>query len=177
MRYALLHWCFFDRFVGAATHWLAPDNFQADPEPVVAMRTSPTNVSLQLLATVSAWDLGFLTLADMVERLERTFDTLRRLRRYRGHFYNWYDLTTLEVLEPAYVSTVDSGNLAGHFVALRQAVLAMPDQPVYDGCRGRWERGWRSPRSMRGRTPRFPSASARRGPCSRGPTRCVPARR
>jgi len=133
MRYALLHWCFFDRFVGAATHWLAPDNFQADPEPVVAMRTSPTNVSLQLLATVSAWDLGFLTLADMVERLERTFDTLRRLRRYRGHFYNWYDLTTLEVLEPAYVSTVDSGNLAGHFVALRQAVLAMPDQPVYDG--------------------------------------------
>ena len=122
MRYALLHWCFFDRFVGAATHWLAPDNFQADPEPVVAMRTSPTNVSLQLLATVSAWDLGFLTLADMVERLERTFDTLRRLRRYRGHFYNWYDLTTLEVLEPAYVSTVDSGNLAGHFVALRQAV-------------------------------------------------------
>ena len=55
MRYALLHWCFFDRFVGEATHWLAPDNFQADPDPVVAM-DSPTNVSLQLLATVSAWD-------------------------------------------------------------------------------------------------------------------------
>jgi cyclic beta-1,2-glucan synthetase len=133
MRYALLHWCYFDRFVGEETHWLAPDNFQADPDPVVAMRTSPTNVSLQLLATVSAWDLGFLTLDDMVERLERTFATLRRLRRYRGHFYNWYDLTTLEVLEPAYVSTVDSGNLAGHFVALRQALLAVPEQPVYDG--------------------------------------------
>ncbi|MFL5517473.1 MAG: hypothetical protein ACJ8DJ_15060, partial [Gemmatimonadales bacterium] len=62
MRYALLHWCFFERFAGPETHWLAPDNFQAEPEPVVAMRTSPTNVSLQLLATVSAWDLGFMTL-------------------------------------------------------------------------------------------------------------------
>ncbi|HEX6668862.1 MAG TPA: glucoamylase family protein, partial [Gemmatimonadales bacterium] len=67
------------------------------------------------------------------ERLERTFETLARLRRYRGHFYNWYDLTTLEVLEPAYVSTVDSGNLAGHLVALRQALLGLPDQPMYDG--------------------------------------------
>ncbi|HEU4523972.1 MAG TPA: glucoamylase family protein, partial [Gemmatimonadales bacterium] len=133
MRYALLHWRFFERFVGEATHWLAPDNFQEDPEPVVAMRTSPTNVSLQLLATLSAWDLGFITLEDAVERLEQPFATLRRLRRYRGHFYNWYDLTTLEVLEPAYVSTVDSGNLAGHLVALRQALLTVPDQPVVDG--------------------------------------------
>ena len=54
MRYALLHWRFFDRFVSAETSWLAPDNFQDDPAPVVAMRTSPTNIGLQLLATVSA---------------------------------------------------------------------------------------------------------------------------
>jgi cellobiose phosphorylase len=133
MRYALLHWCFFDRFAGPETNWLAPDNFQAEPEPVVAMRTSPTNVSLQLLATFSACDLGFITLDEMTGRLERTFETLGRLRRYRGHFYNWYDVSTLEVLEPGYVSTVDSGNLAGHFVALRQALLAVSAQPVYDG--------------------------------------------
>ena len=132
-RYALLHWRFFDRFVGEETHWLAPDNFQDDPEPVVAMRTSPTNVSLQLLSTFSAADLGFITLADAAARLERTFATLRRLRRYRGHFYNWYDLATLEVLEPGYVSTVDSGNFAGHLVALRQALLAVREEPVYDG--------------------------------------------
>ena len=54
MRYALLHWRYFERFVTEETHWLAPDNFQEDPEPVVAMRTSPTNIGLQLLATVSA---------------------------------------------------------------------------------------------------------------------------
>ena len=129
-RYALLHWRFFDRFVSERTNWLAPDNFQEDPKPVVALRTSPTNIGLQLLATVSAQDLGFITLDDMARRLELAFRTLERMRRLQGHFYNWYDLTDLRVLEPAYVSTVDSGNLAGHLIALRQACLALIEQPL-----------------------------------------------
>jgi len=141
MRYALLHWHFFERFVTAETHWLAPDNFQEDPTPVVAMRTSPTNVGLQLLATVSAYDLGFVTVERMAERLELAFRSLERLRRFRGHFYNWYDLHDLRVLDPAYVSTVDSGNLAGHLLALRQACLAIPDEPVFD------DRVWRALRT------------------------------
>ncbi|MDQ3605137.1 MAG: hypothetical protein M3418_02955, partial [Gemmatimonadota bacterium] len=130
MRYALLHWHFFDRFVTADTHWLAPDNFQEHPTPVVAMRTSPTNIGLQLLATVSAYDLGFIPALEMTRRLELAFRSLERLRRFRGHFYNWYDLHDLRVLEPAYISTVDSGNLAGHLLALRQACLTIPDEPV-----------------------------------------------
>jgi cellobiose phosphorylase len=132
LRYALLHWRFFDRFVGPETSWLAPDNFQEEPAPVVALRTSPTNIGLQLLATVSARDLGFIPLDDLVGRLELVLRTLERMRRFRGHFYNWYDLRDLSVLEPAYVSTVDSGNLAGHLVALRQACLALPDEPALD---------------------------------------------
>jgi cyclic beta-1,2-glucan synthetase len=132
LRYALLHWNFFDRFVTADTHGLAPDNFQEYPAPVVAMRTSPTNIGLQLLATTSAYDLGFITLESMIRRTERVFRALERMRRFRGHFYNWYDLDDLSVLEPAYVSTVDSGNLAGHLIALRQACLAIPDDPVTD---------------------------------------------
>jgi cyclic beta-1,2-glucan synthetase len=126
-RYALLHWRFFHRFVTEATHWLAPDNFQEDPAPVVAARTSPTNIGLQLLATVSAHDLGFIGVDDMVHRLEQAFATLDRLPRLRGHLYNWYDLNNLAVLEPAYISTVDSGNLAGHLIALRQACLDKAD--------------------------------------------------
>jgi cyclic beta-1,2-glucan synthetase len=132
LRYALLHWRFFDRFVGTETNWLAPDNFQEDPKPVVAMRTSPTNMGLQLLATMSAWDLGFITLDDLVRRLELAFRSLERMRRFHGHFYNWYDLNNLSVMEPAYVSTVDSGNLAGHLIALRQACLELIDEPVLD---------------------------------------------
>jgi cyclic beta-1,2-glucan synthetase len=127
MRYARLHWHFFERFVTAETNWLAPDNFQEDPSPVVAMRTSPTNIGLQLLATVSAYDLGFIPAEDMTRRLELAFRSLERMRRFRGHFFNWYDLRDLSVLEPAYVSTVDSGNLAGHLIALRQACLAIRD--------------------------------------------------
>jgi cellobiose phosphorylase len=137
-RYALLHWRFFDRFVDESTNWLAPDNFQENPEPVVAMRTSPTNIGLQLLATASAADLGFLTVDEMVRRLELTMRSLERMRRFRGHFYNWYDLGTLAPLEPAYISTVDSGNLAGHFIALRQACAAIPDRPLRD------PRAWRA---------------------------------
>ena len=111
-RFASRHWAFFDWFVTAETHWLAPDN-QSDPEPVVAMRTSPNNIGLQLLSTVSAQDLGLLALGEMTTRLERTMATLLALPRHRGHFYNWYDLDDPLpscVLQPAYnISTVDSG--------------------------------------------------------------------
>jgi cyclic beta-1,2-glucan synthetase len=135
LRYAACHWQFFETFVTAETHWLAPDNFQADPEPVVAMRTSPTNIGLQLLATVSAHDLGLIDIDDMTTRLERTFVTLAQLRRHRGHFYNWYDLTTLDLLTPHYISTVDSGNLAGHLLALRQACLRLMEREPTGGDR------------------------------------------
>ncbi|HEY0928965.1 MAG TPA: glucoamylase family protein, partial [Gemmatimonas sp.] len=119
-RYAERHWAYFDRFVTADSHWLVPDNFQDDPAPAVAMRTSPTNIGLQLLATLSAHDLGLITAEDTVGRLERAFASMHRLQRYRGHFLNWYDLKDLAPLPPAYVSTVDSGNLAGHLLAVRQ---------------------------------------------------------
>ncbi len=132
MRYALLHWRFFDRFTGPATNWLAPDNIQDNPTLEVAMRTSPTNLGLQLLSIVSARDLGAITLDEMAERLELAMRSMERMARHRGHFFNWYDLHDLRVLEPPYISTVDSGNLAGHLLALRQACLGAIDEPVLD---------------------------------------------
>ena len=121
LEYARLHWEFFARFANASTAWLAPDNVQEDPERVVALRTSPTNIGLQLLATVTAHDLRLIPLDEMTTRLERAFTTIARLPRHRGHLLNWYALPDLTVLEPSYVSTVDSGNFAGHLIALRQA--------------------------------------------------------
>jgi len=128
LRYARLHWQYFEQFVTEETQWLTPDNFQEDPEPIVAARTSPTNIGLQLMAIVSARDLGFITLESMIERMEKVFRSLERMRRFRGHFYNWYGLKDLQALEPTYISTVDSGNLAGHLIAIQQACL----QAVYD---------------------------------------------
>ena len=133
LRYASRHWRYFERFVTAETHWLAPDNFQESPNPVVASRTSPTNIGLQLLATASACDLGFLTRGEMVERLERAFDSLDQMPRVQGHFFNWYSLENLRVLDPPYVSTVDSGNLAGHLIALAEGCTSLAGAPVDDG--------------------------------------------
>jgi cyclic beta-1,2-glucan synthetase len=114
-------WRFFETFVGPQDNALPPDNYQEDPAPVVAHRTSPTNIGLYLLATVAARDFGWIGLSDMVARLEATFDTLDRLDRQHGHFFNWYDTRTLQALEPVYVSSVDSGNLVGHLLTLARA--------------------------------------------------------
>ncbi len=129
LRYAKLHWAYFEEFVTEETQWLAPDNFQEDPTPVVARRTSPTNIGLQLLSTMSAVDFGLITRSDMIDRMEKVFRSLERMRRYHGHFFNWYDLSELRVLEPAYVSTVDSGNFAGHLIALKQGCYEMLKDP------------------------------------------------
>jgi cyclic beta-1,2-glucan synthetase len=125
-------WRFFETFVGEEDHWLPPDNYQEDPQPVIAHRTSPTNIGLLLLSTASAYDLGYVSTLEVTERLELTFKTLERLPKFRGHCFNWYETRTLEALSPQYVSTVDSGNLAGHLLATKQAAVELPDQVLFD---------------------------------------------
>lgn len=123
-------WAFFEHFVGPDEHWLPPDNFQETPGPVIAHRTSPTNIGLALLANMSAWDFGYITAGGLLERTGHTFDTLARLERYQGHFYNWYDTQSLQPLPPRYVSSVDSGNLAGHLLTLRAGLLDLANTPL-----------------------------------------------
>ena len=120
-------WRFFETFVTPADNMLPPDNFQEDPVPILAHRTSPTNIGLYLLSTISAHDFGWVGLADTVDRLEATLATMQRLQRFRGHFYNWYDTVDLRPLEPRYISTVDSGNLAGHLIAMAGALREWRD--------------------------------------------------
>ena len=122
-------WRFFEDFAKDEDNHLPPDNYQEDPRPVVAHRTSPTNIGLYLLSVTCAHDMGWIGATEMTERLEATFATLGRLERCRGHFLNWYDTRTLAPLEPRYVSTVDSGNLAGHLIALRHACLERANGP------------------------------------------------
>jgi cyclic beta-1,2-glucan synthetase len=123
-------WRYFETFVGPDDNALPPDNYQAAPTTAVAHRTSPTNIGLYLLATVTARDLGWIGTLEMVERLEATMATLDRLGRVRGHLYNWYDTRDLRPLEPAYVSSVDSGNLCGHLLALSSACREMLERPL-----------------------------------------------
>ena len=123
-------WRYFETFVSAQDNMLPPDNFQDDPEPVIAHRTSPTNIGLYLLSITAAHDFGWLGTIAALERLEATFETMTKLERFRGHFFNWYSTSDLRALEPKYVSSVDSGNLAGHLVALRNACHEMATGPV-----------------------------------------------
>ena len=111
-------WRYFETFMGPADHGLPPDNVQTTPDLRVAHRTSPTNIAMALLATVSAHDLEFIDIDDMVERLDATLTTVEGLERFEGHLLNWYDTSTLLPLRPAYVSTVDSGNLASALITL-----------------------------------------------------------
>ena len=122
-------WRYFETFVTATDGMLPPDNFQEDPKPVVAHRTSPTNIGLYLLSTIAARDFGWAGMLETVDRLEATFASMRKLRRFKGHFFNWYDTRDLHVLDPVYVSSVDSGNLAGHLIALANACEEWMDTP------------------------------------------------
>ncbi len=126
-------WLYFTTFVTAADHALPPDNFQEDPEPVVAHRTSPTNIGLYLLACTAARDFGWIGLGELGGRLAATTDTLLALPRHRGHWFNWYETRELRPLDPRYVSTVDSGNLAGHLLAVAQACDEGVDQSLFTG--------------------------------------------
>ena len=111
-------WHYFDTFVTAEHHYLPPDNFQEHPQPVVANRTSPTNIGLYLLSVISARDFGWIAIQDTVQRIEKTLATVEGLDKHRGHLFNWYETYNCQVLHPRYVSAVDSGNLAGHLIAL-----------------------------------------------------------
>ncbi|MCS6318042.1 MAG: cyclic beta 1-2 glucan synthetase, partial [Nitrospira sp.] len=123
-------WSFFETYVSQEDHWLPPDNVQEQPATKVAHRTSPTNMGLALLANLSAYDFGYLSVGQLIERTAHTFDSMARLERFRGHFYNWYDTQTLKPLLPMYISSVDSGNLAGHVMTLRAGLLSLPEQSI-----------------------------------------------
>ena len=127
---ARLTWRFFEEVVTAGDNWLVPDNYQENRPDPIAHRTSPTNIGLQMMAAVSAWDLGYLSAAECLTRLDRTVDSLHKLPRYRGHFFNWYDTQSLVPLAPLYVSTVDSGNFLGYLMTISHALPSIAEGEV-----------------------------------------------
>ncbi|TQI66937.1 putative glucoamylase [Clostridium sp. KNHs216] len=124
-------WLFFKEFSTKENNWLCPDNYQISIAEKVSDKTSPTNIGLQFLAILSARDLGFETLSATVEAAENLMDTVQKMPKWKGHLYNWYHIQSLEVLNPAYISTVDSGNFLGHLVVLKNGLLEQIDKPVY----------------------------------------------
>ncbi len=128
-RYARRTWRYFAEFANEENHHLPPDNFQEDPAPILARRTSPTNIGVYLLSVVAARDFGWIGFAETLTRLDATLATLEKMEKYQGHLYNWYETDTLTPMRPLYVSAVDSGNLAGHLVTLSSALEEWAEAP------------------------------------------------
>ena len=128
---SLRTWRYFTDLSRPEDHWLVPDNIQEEPE-VIARRSSPTNLGLQLASNVAAFDFGYLTHQELAGRIGDLLNTMRRMERHQGHFWNWYDTQTLNPLAPRYISTVDSGNLAAALIALKQACEGMKRQLLVD---------------------------------------------
>ncbi|MCK9861356.1 glucoamylase family protein [Paenibacillus sp. ATY16] len=116
-------WQFYEDYAGKEDHYLPPDNVQIEPPNGVAHRTSPTNIGFLLTAALAARELEFITTPMLVERLERTVGVIERMEKWNGHLYNWYDTSTLELLRPAYVSTVDSGNFVASLMTVKQGLI------------------------------------------------------
>ncbi len=127
-------WRYFEEFAGEKNNWLAPDNYQEDPNRGIAHRTSPTNIGLGLMAILTARDMGYIGTVQMAQKIEKTIATIEKIRTWNGHLYNWYDTRTLIPLKPRYVSTVDSGNLVGYYITLEQALKALLQQPLVDAA-------------------------------------------
>jgi cyclic beta-1,2-glucan synthetase len=123
-------WAYFEAFVTVEENWLPPDNYQEVPRGTIAHRTSPTNMGMALLANLSAADFGYITGGELLSRCAGTLTAMAKLERHRGHFYNWYDTLTLAPLPPRYLSSVDSGNLAGLLLTLKQGLYELADKKV-----------------------------------------------
>ena len=123
-------WAFFETFVTADDNWLPPDNYQEQPVERIAHRTSPTNIGMALLSNLTAYDFGYITTRQLIELTSNTISTVQKMEKYRGHLYNWYDTQTLAPLAPKYISTVDSGNLTGHLITLKQGLLTITEKQI-----------------------------------------------
>lgn len=123
-------WRYFTVFTTRDNNWLCPDNYQIGNKKKVAFRTSPTNIGLQLLSVLSARDFGFETLSAIIDYAENVLYTVAVMPKYKGHLYNWYDIKTLEVLNPKYISTVDSGNFFGDLIAFKNGLMEQINTPI-----------------------------------------------
>lgn len=125
-------WDYFEEFAGENNNFLPCDNYQEKPIEKAAQRSSPTNIGFLLLSTLSARDLGYITTSRLANMVDSTLKTVEKLEKWNGHLYNWYDTQTLDVLNPRYISTVDSGNFTGYLMVLHTGMLDYINKPLLD---------------------------------------------
>ena len=113
-------WLYFEENLKEEYSYLIPDNYQENREPRIDYRTSPTAIGYSLTSIVGAYELEFIDQDKAVELLGNVLKSIDSLEKWYGHLYNWYDIRTKKVMQPRFVSTVDSGNLVACIVIARE---------------------------------------------------------
>lgn len=121
---------YYEDFINEENNYLAPDNYQESPYKGIAYRTSPTNIGMGLISNLVAYDMGYLSIGEMIYKLEMTIDNMNELEKYKGHYLNWYDTKSKNPLWPKYVSTVDSGNLLGYLWIIKEEIENLKNKDV-----------------------------------------------
>ena len=127
---ALRTWRFFLQYSTAEENWLIPDIVQEEA-PFAAHQISTTNLGFLLNARLAAYDMGFLTLRELISATQKTFETMGRMEKSNGHLYNWYNTRTLQPLTPRFISTVDNGNLVCCLWTLKQGCREAMNTPIF----------------------------------------------
>ena len=115
-------------------HYLIPDNYQDNREQKLDLRTSPTAIGFSMISIICGYELDFINEEETVKYLENILKSIDSLKKWHGHLYNWYNIETSEVMQPLFVSTVDSGNLVGSLVVVREFLDKYGYDSLVDLC-------------------------------------------
>ncbi|RBP00915.1 glucoamylase family protein [Rossellomorea aquimaris] len=85
--------------------------------------TSPTNIAMYMMSTISAEEVGLISREEAVTNIEKTLNSLKDMDKWNGLFYNWYytEDATLMTDWGQFISTVDNGWLSAGLVVVGQA--------------------------------------------------------
>ncbi len=122
LTYAASMWDYFNDLCVEKYNFLPPDNIQFAPKKEIAARTSPTNIGMMLVSVLAARDFGFITSEELAAKLSGSLNSIEKLEKFKGNLFNWYDTTTMETIEPRFVSAVDSGNFLCCLTALKEGL-------------------------------------------------------
>ncbi|OQA55612.1 MAG: hypothetical protein BWY42_01402 [Candidatus Omnitrophica bacterium ADurb.Bin277] len=101
-------------------HHLVLDHVKVGDSPMVGVYTSPTNIAMDLMGGVAAFELGYISREEAQKRTGAILSSLRGLKRWKGFFYNFYETTKLSVTRE-FISSVDNSWLAAALIVVRQA--------------------------------------------------------
>ena len=127
-------WKYFSDNLVEEYNYLIPDNYQENREKKLDMRTSPTAIGYSLVSIVSAYDMNFIDKEAALVLIGKVLKSVASLEKWNGHLYNWYDIKTKNVMQPRFVSTVDSGNLVASMIVVREFLSTLEEEKLLKLC-------------------------------------------